>query len=58
MAQEDRKNSSNLHSGQSAAAPTPDYAEPAPARDSDEVRELREQMAAMKAQIDKLAQKG
>lgn len=29
-----------------------------PARDSDEVRELRDQMAAMKAQIDRLAQKG
>ena len=42
----------------SAAAPAQDYAESAPARDSDEVRELREQMAAMKAQIDKLAQKG
>jgi polyhydroxyalkanoate synthesis repressor PhaR len=46
------------HSG-AAMAPAPTAAaESEPARDSDEVRELREQMAAMKAQIDKLAQKG
>lgn len=43
----------NMGAAPSAAAPEPDAA-----RDSDEVRELREQMAAMKAQIDKLAQKG
>ncbi|MGN6424915.1 MAG: polyhydroxyalkanoate synthesis repressor PhaR [Asticcacaulis sp.] len=43
----------NMGAAPSAAAPEPDAA-----RDSDEVRDLREQMAAMKAQIDKLAQKG
>ncbi len=41
-----------------AMAPAPEEP-PAPARaDSDQVRELREQMEAMKAQIDQLAKKG
>lgn len=48
--------------GASATAATPPSPEPAPEPaakpETDQVRELREQMEAMKAQIDRLAQKG
>ncbi|MFT4076267.1 MAG: polyhydroxyalkanoate synthesis repressor PhaR [Asticcacaulis sp.] len=46
-------------SGAAAATPSPEpAAEPAGKPETDQVRELREQMEAMKAQIDRLAQKG